>query len=305
MPLEAPYHEGERAVQERAGERAMADGNGRVIATTVPSAALGFISQQPMLVLSTVDADLRPWASLLFGMPGFVQATPQRLVVDLSRAWPHKDDPAWDNLSHDPRVGMLAIELGTRRRLRVNGRASREGDIVTLLVEQAYPNCPKYIQRRHLAAPPVARSEALPPPIRGTTLSPAQQAMIATADTCFVASVHPVHGADASHRGGRPGFARVLDPRTLRIPDYPGNSMFNTLGNFTVHPVGGLVFPDFERRRTLHLVGDVELRWDLDDPDGITGGTGRFWDLRVVETLELAMPVRAAWELLDASPFNP
>jgi hypothetical protein len=98
---------------------------------------------------------------------------------------------------------------------------------------------------------------------------------------------------------------QVISPTTIRIPDYAGNSMFNTLGNFAVHPSGGILIPDFAGQRTLQLAGEAELRWDLDDSDQVTGGTGRFWDFNIVETIELPLPIEAAWEFLDASPFNP
>lgn len=306
MPIDTPYHEGERSVQERAGERAVADRNGRVIAPAVPPRALGFIGQQPMAVLSSVDGQQRPWASLLLGVPGFLQAdSPDRLRADLSRAWFHPADPFWWNIQRDARVGLLLIDLATRRRLRINGSATHDGDALHLQVEQAFPNCPKYIQRRYLSEQPATREEDMADPIQGKTLTPDQRAMITGADTLFVASLHPEHGADASHRGGKPGFVQVLDASTLRIPDYPGNSMFNTLGNFAAHPSGGILIPDFAGQRTLQLVGDVEIRWDLGDPDGATGGTGRFWDFTIAETLDLSLPVRTAWELLDTSPFNP
>jgi|CXWL01.1.fsa_nt_gi predicted pyridoxine 5'-phosphate oxidase superfamily flavin-nucleotide-binding protein len=306
MRIDEPYHEGERAVQERAGERIIADSNGRVIDTAIPKPALGFIRQQGMAVLSSVDGERRPWASILFGSPGFVNAeTPERITVDRTNAWVHFDDPFWGNIESDARCGMLLLELATRRRLRVNGSITLDGELLTMSVESAYPNCPKYIQRRHLSKRPTEGGSLGAAPIRGTRLTTEQGAMIEQADTLFVASLHPDRGADASHRGGQPGFARVLDESTIRIPDYPGNSMFNTLGNFSVHPTGGIVIPDFSGKRTLQLVGDVKVQWDLDDPAGVTGGTGRFWDFSISETLELPMPMEATWEFLDASPFNP
>ena len=69
--------------------------------------------------------------------------------------------------------------------------------------------------------------------MRSSSLSAAQRARIGAADTFFIASAHPEGGADASHRGGRPGFVRVTGQRSLAFPDYPGNNMFNTLGNLT------------------------------------------------------------------------
>ncbi len=172
-------------------------------------------------------------------------------------------------------------------------------------VDEAYPNCPKYIQRRHLVADWTDRSSATHPTRNGTTLDPELRELLGGIDTFFVASAHPDRGVDASHRGGEPGFVRVVNGSTLRIPDYPGNSMFNTLGNFEVHPHAGLVVPDFETGRCLQVVGRPEIRWDLADPDNETGGTRRFWDLHVEEWILADMPGALRWESLDRSPHNP
>jgi hypothetical protein len=79
------------------------------------------------------------------------------------------------------------------------------------------------------------------------------------ADTFFVASAHPEQGVDASHRGGLPGFVQVLDQHRLRIPNFLGNSMFNTLGNFVSYLDAGLVFLDFDRSQVLQLSGRPEI----------------------------------------------
>ena len=75
------------------------------------------------------------------------------------------------------------------------------------------------------------------------------------------ARVHPTRGADASHRGGSPGFVRVAGGR-LWWPDYPGNNMFNSLGNLAVDPAAALMFIDFFSGRTLQLSGAGDVRWD-------------------------------------------
>jgi hypothetical protein len=306
MHAATPYHEGEHTVQELAGERTAAEAHVRGIRTVIPSGALDFLGRQSMAVLATVDGCGRPWASLIFGTSGFLEAlSPVRLRVDKTRICTDGDEPLWANIRNDPRFGMLLIELVTRRRLRVNGTVVHESDEeAILLAEQVYANCPKYIQRRLLSSAVALREDQLRDPIQSRRLSESQRALIASADTFFVASVHPERGVDASHRGGPPGFVQVLGPDLLRIPDYPGNSMFNTLGNLCVSPAAGLVFPDFRNGRTLQLVGEAEIRWGLEDPSGVTGGTGRFWELRVKETLERTMPFEGVWELLDASPFN-
>ncbi|GAB3898846.1 hypothetical protein [Microbispora bryophytorum] len=61
-------------------------------------------------------------------------------------------------------------------------------------------------------------------------LGPRRQRWIAEADTFFIASRSPEHGADASHRGGEPGFVTVEGPRRLSWPDYVGNSFYMKLG---------------------------------------------------------------------------
>jgi hypothetical protein len=97
----------------------------------------------------------------------------------------------------------------------------------------------------------------------------------------------------------------MADAQTLRIPDYAGNSMFNTLGNLASYPQAGATFVDFGRGRVLQLSGRAEILWDADDPRGETGGTGRLWHLRVEAWQESVLPLTLDWELLDYSPFNP
>lgn len=307
MRIDHPYHEDELIVQRRASETVSAQRNGGVIADAIPKGALRFIGQQSLAVFGSLDRGGNIWASVLVGEPGFLSAPDERTVaLDVTQRRSAEDDPFWTNIEANAEVGMLVIELATRRRLRINGRIRGIDDTrFELAVDQAYPNCPKYIQRRHLpqlAAIAPTQSDATR---RGVALAEDQSALIASADTLFVASANPGHGVDASHRGGQPGFVRVLDDRRLRIPDYVGNSMFNTLGNFTAYPHAGLVFVDFDSSRALQLTGHAEILWDQEDPDDETGGTRRYWDLEVEQWLEtpLARPLR--WELLDYSPFNP
>jgi len=139
----------------------------------------------------------------------------------------------------------------------------------------------------------------------GAELAAEQLQVIAAADTLFVASAHPERGVDASYRGGQPGFVHVLDSKRLRIPDYAGNSMFNTLGNFSANPAAGLLFPEFNHGLTLQLTGQAKLLWDQPDVAGETGGTRRFWEFTVEHWLETSAGLDLEWEFLDSSPFNP
>jgi predicted pyridoxine 5'-phosphate oxidase superfamily flavin-nucleotide-binding protein len=310
MRLEQPYHDGERQVQARAGEVAGARHNGRAVADSIVRGALPFLARQPMVVAGSAATDGALWASVLFGEPGFLSAPDPRTVeLDPHRMAVEARDPFWRNIQSDPRVGLLAIELSTRRRLRINGPLYPwpGTDRLRLDVVESYPNCPKYIQRRHLKGLQKP-ADSVREVRQGTTLGEGEIHRIRRTDTLFVASAHPdpVQGQlDASHRGGPPGFVEVLGDRTLRVPDYAGNSMFNTLGNLQLNPRAGLAFLDFEGGRTLQLTGRAEIRWDLDDPAGVTGGTRRFWDFHLDRWLELPVPVAMEWEFLEASPHLP
>ena len=302
-----PYHEGELAMQTRAHVSEQANKSANAIAEQIPERAIPFIAQQAMLVIGSMDAEGHIWTTVLFGQPGFIRASGrQQLELNLALAGTSGEDPVWSHLDTHRQVGLLFIELVTRRRLRVNGRIyKRDAQRYQISVEQAYPNCPKYIQRRFLKTTNWQVRHAGTPMIRGSRLNTDQMAMLARSDTFFVASAHPEHGIDASHRGGRAGFVEILDSMLLRIPDYIGNNMFNTLGNFQIYPHAGLAFIDFDTNRLLQLSGEVEILWPLDDPTQLSGGTQRFWQFRIRAWRESRIPFDLEWELLDHSSFNP
>lgn len=310
MPNDDPYHEGEKLVQEKAGEQLAAERNGRAINTSIMPGALKFIAQQPMAVLGSVDDEQNVWASIFTGQPGFVAAPdPQTVTLDLTQAGSHPHDPVWANIiERQPQVGMLLIEPSSRRRLRVNGRIDRVApSMLQLDVAEAYPNCPQYIQRRDLRRSSTAKTQRNEARFEtGQSLTAEQKDWIGIADTFFVASLHPRRGADVSHRGGEPGFVCVIDDRTLRVPDYAGNSMFNTLGNFEANPRAGLVFVDFKRQRVLQMTGRPTIRWDLEEDESQpTGGTRRYWDFAVERWIEADLEFPLEAEFLDYWDRNP
>ena len=307
MKIEDPFHAGEIEAQHLAGEAAIAEGNSAVIADSIIAGALPFLKQQKMVVIGTKAEDGSLWASPLLGLPGFVSPADDRTVhfhraqIRMSNA-----DIFWRNLYSGARAGMLAIELSTRRRLRVNGTldsVSDDGFILT--VQEAYPNCPKYIQRRTLTWSEDAVAETGAVPQEGSLLSFDATKVIEATDTLFIASAHAERGLDMSHRGGNPGFIERLSENRLRVPDYGGNSLFNTFGNLLVDPRAGVTMMDFAGGRILQMTGDVAIEWNQSDQNGVTGGTGRFWTFTVQRWRIVPLPGAARWEFLDASPFNP
>jgi len=288
--LTGPFHAGEREVQRRVGVAEEAEAVGRIVARTITPAVTRFLAMQRMAVASTLDGAGRPWASLLAGPAGFIQAVDNRLL--LLAVAPAGGDPLVANLQARPELGVVVFDPRTRQRVRFNGRGLLAPQGVFLQTEQVYGNCPKYIQRRRLLAEvPMAPL----PPVRLPRLEERHRAWIASADTFFIASFHPEGGADASHRGGRPGFVRVSDASHLEFPDYAGNAMFNTLGNLVSYPRAGLLFLDFAAGGVLQLTGRTELRLEGE----------RTVAFEVDEAIETpgANPLR--WERLDSSPSNP
>lgn len=252
----AEYHEGERAVQRRAGVAERAPSGARVLRPDIPDVAAAFLTHQPMIVLGAADPDARVWATVLAGTPGFLTAPdPGTLRI---AATPLPTDPLADALAGPAKVGAIAIEPATRRRMRVNGLSTPDGSALVVHPDQVISNCPKHIQRRDFTLVPAQPRQVS----RSGELTGAQQAAIRAADTFFVATVGPDGDADASHRGGNPGFVDVLSPTRLRWPDYQGNLMFLTLGNLAVDPRAGLVFPDWRDGALLQLTGTARTLWD-------------------------------------------
>ena len=252
------YHDGELEMQRRAGVRQLAERVGGIINDSLHPAMAAFLAAQRFVIVATVDGAGAVSASLLGAAPGFARATDAR-VVTVTPAFGHLDCVRND-VGATGAIGLLAIEQATRRRIRINGNASRDGDAITIATHEVYSNCPQYIRpriarERELATPAVSTADAL---------SEAQQRWIAGSDTFFLASAHPHRGADASHRGGPAGFVTIESPTRLRWPDYSGNNMFNSLGNLTVHPRCGLLFVDFTRGATLQLRGTARVEGDAE-----------------------------------------
>ena len=105
-----PFHQGEIAIQKRAGETARARANGAVVKGEILEGALSFIARQPLVALASTAGDGSLWASVIFGAIGFMRADdPHAVHIDLSQAAVAHGDLVLENLRQDSRIGTFGV----------------------------------------------------------------------------------------------------------------------------------------------------------------------------------------------------
>lgn len=291
------FHAGELAMQERAGMRERIAGAAEFIRPYMPQQHRDFFASLPMFYLAALDGTGQPWASMLVAQQGFI-SSPDETTLQIDGGL-LAGDPLEGLLEQGAHVGGLGLEPTTRRRNRLNGEiVQRHGTSVQIAVRQSFGNCPKYIQSRQHTAQ--EREATAPQVLRSTALSAADRALIASADTYFIASAHMDHdagfgrGVDISHRGGKPGFVLVEDGHTLLAPEFMGNFFFNTLGNLAKDARAGLLFIDFASGDLLHLAVDAEIIWDGPQVQAY-GGAERLLRFHVREVLRNVAALPFHW----------
>lgn len=291
------FHAGETAIQQRAGfgEQVASVGQ-RFIRDAMPEQHQQFFAQLPFALLGVLDAQGYPRAGVLAGVPGFLSA-PDAGHLE-ARGAVVAGAGVSDGLRPGEPFGLLGIEAHTRRRNRLNGWVMPGGgDRLRLQVAQSFGNCPKYIHPRRAEWAPVAAGVRQEMP----GWDAAARRIVAAADTFFIASAHPqaahaqapAHGVDVSHRGGEPGFVHI-DGATLRVPDYPGNRFFNTLGNLELNPWAGLLFIDFGARELLQLTVRARIEW-LPPPDATPTRPERVLQFEIVKALRTVGGLPLVW----------
>ncbi len=280
------FHSGERAVQRRAGATAAADKLSRVIQPYVAPDFRDYLEAQPVVVVGAADDNGRMWVTMLAGPQGLVTIDDWHTVR--IAAQPAADDALSGALRPTRSIGLLFIDFATRTRFRINGEIERasESDL-TIRVCEAYANCPKYIQPRRLRPHPRGVAPRGTGVLGVSALSAGQREAIQRADTFFIGTRHADAGADVSHRGGEAGFIAVADEgRSLQIPDYRGNNLFQTLGNLEQDSRTGLLFADFATGSMLQLSGTAQVDWDAQHA-GRFPGAQRVLEFRVDWAAEL------------------
>lgn len=92
-----------------------------------------------------------------------------------------------------------------------------------------------------------------------TRITPDLQAFIAEQRSVFLATVNAEGQPYIQHRGGPPGFLRVLDEHTLAFVDFTGNRQFITTGNLSENPKAHLFLIDYRRRQRIKVWGEAHV----------------------------------------------
>ena len=301
---EMPFHKGEVAVQKRTGEELIALSNGKIISGRISPAVALFIASLPFAIICTQDEEGQLWVSVLYFESGYFEFPDEKtLFLQQDKLLSNPLDDFSRRLTHHPYMGILFVDPFSRKRYRINGRASVLKNKIKLDVEQAFVNCPKYIQKRNISLQE-KEVDFSAEKQEGSFLNNQLKEWISSSDTFFVGSSDDEGKLDASHRGGKAGFVQVKDYKTLRIPDYVGNSMYNTLGNFEVNPKAGLLFIDFRNHQTLQLTGATEIIWNSPEED-LAPGIRRYWLFHISSWVVMENVKDLEEEFMEYSPFNP
>lgn len=301
------WHEGERALHRSLGVEEKMQTRGQIVVRGyMPDQHREFFEKLQFIVLSAVDEDGQVWPFIRVGGSGFIQSPhPTTLVIS---SQPMLGEPEGLDLDVGAKISVLGIELETKRRNRMNGTISRRDDQQLYInVDQSFGNCPRYIHvRKRVATSPLLAGKRT----QSRTFNAADVDQIRQADMLFIASRAPEltedrrAGVDVNHRGGLPGFVRVLDDQTLIIPDYDGNKFFNTFGNIMRDTRCGLQFPDFQTGDLLTLNGHAEVI--ADDPTGVASyGSNRYLKFKTDTVRRAAGVFPLCYQLQDVSDNPP
>eukprot|EP00468_Gymnochlora_sp_CCMP2014_P000005 CAMPEP_0167740172 /NCGR_PEP_ID=MMETSP0110_2-20121227/123_1 /TAXON_ID=629695 /ORGANISM="Gymnochlora sp., Strain CCMP2014" /LENGTH=754 /DNA_ID=CAMNT_0007624023 /DNA_START=1968 /DNA_END=4232 /DNA_ORIENTATION=- len=257
----AAFHEGVYKLQKRYYGYAQ-DPQSHPFRIFMPQQHVDFYNKLPFVVLAGTDKNENAWVSVVTAEPGksLMEATHYDITFGGIDKLASHGDPLLESLEHDEPVGLLGIELHTRRRNRLNGVAnfSKDGLFRICGPLLSFGNCPQYITERNWKFRPTKdRKKAQVKEYK--SLSSDHQRLIGDATTFFMSTGHPETGMDASHRGGPKGFVRIIDDNTLMYPDFPGNRMLKSLGNIEANGKLGLWFGDFENGLSLQLTGSAKV----------------------------------------------
>jgi predicted pyridoxine 5'-phosphate oxidase superfamily flavin-nucleotide-binding protein len=103
------------------------------------------------------------------------------------------------------------------------------------------------------------RTQALSPGDGRDLLTAEETDFIAARDSFYMATVTSHGWPYLQHRGGPPGFLKVLSPAALAFADYTGNRQMLTTGNLAANDRVALFLMDYRRRERLKIMGHARV----------------------------------------------
>lgn len=94
---------------------------------------------------------------------------------------------------------------------------------------------------------------------RNAELGPDEAAFIQAQRSFYMATVSETGWPYVQHRGGNPGFLRVVDAKTLSFTDVPGNRQFISVGNLAHNDRVALILVDYAHRQRLKILGRLSV----------------------------------------------
>lgn len=126
-------------------------------------------------------------------------------------------------------------------------------------MSELYGAAHRALQSRFETAPLADRVQQL---IVTSQIHDEHRAFIESRDFFFLSTVDHRGYPTCSHKGGHPGFVRVLDPSSLAFPSYDGNGMFLSMGNVSAQGRVGMLFIDFETPHRVRVHGTATVTHD-------------------------------------------
>ncbi len=100
-------------------------------------------------------------------------------------------------------------------------------------------------------------------------LGPRETDFIAQRDTFYLATVSETDWPYVQHRGGPPGFLRVLGPKQMAYADFRGNTQLVSVGNVSKNSRCSIILMDYPKRRRLKILGHMHVE-DAESVDART-----------------------------------
>jgi len=294
-----------------------------------PQAAFA-VSKFPLTAIGVLDQDGKPWTSVWGGTAGHSRPLGQSLVGTRTVVDGEYDPVVQALVSGEfgkgaeggMMVSGLPIDLVKRMRVKLFGRAvagaiadadEEQGKPVkevhiVLKIEQSLGNCPKYLNSKEIQGvvpEPELRSS-------GSHLSIEAVELVNKADLFFMTTSNANVDMDTNHRGGPPGFIRVVTKgdsssstgAKIIYPEYSGNRLYQSLGNLINTPAIGICIPDFTTGDVLYITGTAEILVGAEAAKKIPH-TNLAVEISIIEARYVAKGLPFRGVLGEFSPYNP